>query len=345
MKKKILCLALTVVLSAGLVAPGLTTRASAVNEVRTVWLDDERFLTLTFDDLISEEIILIARDDGVKEATCFYIPYTGATVKFSGWVEGEGCWKIWYQWKDGAYEEGEWDWYDWDIFPDYSPGIIFDFNRDYGYDYDYYESLDIVECYHGIYFKYSHDFRPAWYGKVSSWAIGEVSDAIMADLVTDELLDKDVYTGSITRLETAQLIVKLIENVSGLPIDEFIKAKGVAVDDKAFTDTGDKAVLACNALDIINGVGDGRFNPTGILKRAQAAAIVNRVAKVMGVNTSGYTHSFIDVENHWSNNELGWPAHAEILLGDQYKQFNPEGNLTIEATIAISYRSYKALTK
>ena len=69
-------------------------------------------------------------------------------------------------------------------------------------------------------------------------------------------------------------------------------AKGVTINNSAFTDTTDKAVLAANALGIINGVAEGRFDPDGTLTRAQIAAIINRVARVMGVDTEGYSHSF-----------------------------------------------------
>ena len=64
-------------------------------------------------------------------------------------------------------------------------------------------------------------------------------------------------------------------------------------------------MLAANALGIINGVGDNKFYPNGTFTRAQAAAIINRVADVLGVETDGYSHDLADVAGHWVDSELG----------------------------------------
>ena len=121
-------------------------------------------------------------------------------------------------------------------------------------------------------------------------------------------------------------------------------ANGVTVNQNAFTDTTDRAVLAANALGILRGVGGGRFDPGGTLTRGQIAAIINRVARVMGVDTTGYTHDFNDVSSHFSNAELGWPAHERIVRGEGGGRFNPDGHLTTEQAIAITYRALAPLS-
>ena len=342
MKRKLFCLVLVAALCAGAAASGFAVPALAA-ETRTKRFDDGRTITLTFEDLIAEEIIMVRSDNGVTEETCYYIPFSGTKVKFGGDREGEGCWNENLIYKNGAYEPNGRDWRNWDILPDGSIGLIFDFDREYGGDYDYYERSDFVDYYHGFYFKYSYDFRPAWYGKVSSWAIEEVSDAINTGLVPESLLSKDYYMGSITRIEAAQVIILLIERTANKSIDDFLKSVGVSIDNNAFTDTADKAVLAANALKIINGVGNNKFDPGGILTRAQFAAIINRVARVMGVNTAGFTHSFTDAKQHWVSPELGWPVHEGIIKGESDSIFNPEGKLTIEQTLAMAHRSFTSL--
>ena len=121
--------------------------------------------------------------------------------------------------------------------------------------------------------------------------------------------------------------------------------KGVTINNSAFTDTTDKAVLAANALGIINGVGDGKFDPGGTLTRAQIAAIINRVALVMSIDTEGYSHSFTDVAGHWVDVELGWPVHAGVIKGVADNKFDPGGNLTTEQAIMITYRALVALSE
>jgi peptidoglycan/xylan/chitin deacetylase (PgdA/CDA1 family) len=120
--------------------------------------------------------------------------------------------------------------------------------------------------------------------------------------------------------------------------------KGVETDPDAFTDTDDPAVLAANALGIMHGLGDGRFDPGGILQRAQIAGIICRVANVLDVDTEGYTHAFSDVAGHWVEAEIGWPVHMEIIRGISSTEFNPDGNLTTEQAIAITYRALAALS-
>ncbi len=177
----------------------------------------------------------------------------------------------------------------------------------------------------------------------SSWAKDEVEAAIAEDLVP-ESLQKD-YTSPITRGEVAEMFISLLEKASGKTVEEIMAEKGVTVNENAFSDTDDRAVLCANALGIINGMGDGRFAPDSTLKRAQIAAIINRVARVMGVETSGYTHDFTDIIGNysWADSELGWPVHAGIINGVGQGRFSPGGDLTTEQAILITYRALNAL--
>ena len=175
----------------------------------------------------------------------------------------------------------------------------------------------------------------------SDWAIPEVNAAIEAGLVPS-MLQKN-YQKEITRGEVAQMFINLIEKASGMTIDAFMESKGATIDDNAFTDTDDRAVLAANALEIINGVGDNRFDPDGVFSRAHIAVIINRVARVLGIDTGSYTHSFIDVQGHWANPELGWPVYAKIINGEGDNRFNPEGRLTTEMAILVTYRALAPL--
>ena len=176
-----------------------------------------------------------------------------------------------------------------------------------------------------------------------TWAEPEVTAAIAAGLVPQELQRN--YRNGITRGEMAQMFINLIEKASGQSIDDFMAAKGVAINDNAFTDTNDRAVLAANALGIIMGFGDGSFNPGGNFTRAHIAVMINRVARTLGVDTDGYTHSFIDMDGHWAEPELGWPVHAGIIEGVGDNMFDPEANLTTEMAIVLAYRALAPLSQ
>ena len=177
----------------------------------------------------------------------------------------------------------------------------------------------------------------------SSWAALEITEAIAAGLIPQELQTN--YQIDITRGAVAQIIINLIEKVSGQAIDAFMTAKGVSLNTNAFIDTNDYAVLAANALDILQGVGENRFDPDGILTRAQVAVIINRIARVLGIDTDGYAHNFIDINDAWVDAELGWPVHAGILQGVGDDLFDPSGNLTVEMAIVIASRSLLQIKK
>ena len=174
----------------------------------------------------------------------------------------------------------------------------------------------------------------------SDWALKEVTAAIEAGLVPENLQGN--YSGTVTRGEVAQMFINLIEKTVGQPVYEFLAAKGTTVNTTAFSDTNDSAVLAANALGLIRGVGDGRFDVNGTLTRAHIAAIINRYAIQLGTNVSGYSHSFTDVSGHWVDSELGWPLHAKIINGVGDGKFDPDGKLTIEQAIVITYRALLA---
>lgn len=175
----------------------------------------------------------------------------------------------------------------------------------------------------------------------SDWARDEVNAAISAGLVP-EVLQKD-YKGNVARIKVAHMFINLIEKSSGMSIDDFLTAKGVSMDNNAFTDTSDKAVLAANALGIINGVGNSKFDPGGIFTRAQIAVIINRTARVLGVVTEGYGHSFTDLAGHWADSELGWPVHAGIVNGVGDNKYDPDSYLTTEQVIIITYRAMASI--
>ena len=143
------------------------------------------------------------------------------------------------------------------------------------------------------------------------------------------------------------MFIRLLEKATGKSVDAIIAEKGATIEEGKFEDTNDAYVYAANALGIINGTSSSKFSPNGTLKRAQIAALINRVAKVVGIETGGYTHSFEDITDNyaWVNAELGWPSTVGIINGVSSNRFNPGGDLTTEQAILITYRALNALKK
>ena len=173
----------------------------------------------------------------------------------------------------------------------------------------------------------------------SSWATGEVYSAISDGLVPVSL--RGNYRHQVTRAEVAQMFVNLLEKSTGKTISSLLAERGLEPDYAAFTDTSDSAALSMNALGIMTAMSPGSFGPDSPLSRAQIAAIINRVASVVGIITTGYPHDFTDVAGHWVDAELGWPVSFHIIEGRGNHRFDPDTSLTAEEAILITYRAYK----
>ncbi|MBQ7605085.1 MAG: S-layer homology domain-containing protein, partial [Firmicutes bacterium] len=171
----------------------------------------------------------------------------------------------------------------------------------------------------------------------STWAKTEVEAAVSSGIVPEKLQKN--YVKPVSRGKVAELFINLVEETYDAPIDEILEEKGVEINEDVFSDTSDKNVLYANALGIINGTGNNKFSPNGTLTRAQVAAIINRTAKVLGIDTEGYSHNFTDVSSHWVDSELGWPVEMGIINGTGNNKFSPDAELTTEQTILIVYRA------
>ena len=176
----------------------------------------------------------------------------------------------------------------------------------------------------------------------SAWAIPEVNAAIAAGLVPEALQSN--YQSTVSRGAVVKMFINLIEQASGMSIDQFMAKKGVVIIPNVFTDTNDPSVLAAYTLGIVNGVGNDKFDPNGSFTRGQIAAIINRIARVLDIETEGYTHAFTDVYQEWVSIALGWPVYTGIINGVGNNKFDPDGQLTTEQAIAITYRALAPLS-
>lgn len=121
----------------------------------------------------------------------------------------------------------------------------------------------------------------------SSWAINEINTAVELNLVPYDMQNK--YTANITRAEFCKLVISMLIVKTRQSINAILSKNGVSINRKAFSDTTDTAILAANALGIANGIGNNRFNPNGTITRQEAAAMLQRTAKVLGFVTPNAT--------------------------------------------------------
>ena len=165
----------------------------------------------------------------------------------------------------------------------------------------------------------------------SSWAAEQVNAAIAAGIVPESLQSK--YTQAATRAEFCALAVELYETVTGTEIAERA----------AFSDTTDVNVQKMAGLGVVSGVGNGAFDPSGTLTREQAAAILTRLAEVMGRPLAQSSPTFSDnaAISSWAAGAVGQVQAAGIMSGTGSNNFTPQGSYTREQSILTLLRLYQ----
>jgi hypothetical protein len=115
----------------------------------------------------------------------------------------------------------------------------------------------------------------------SEWGEKEILNGFALGLIPYDM--QGDYRNEITREEFCRLVVRLIEKIKGMDINKYLKSVGISINKLAFKDTSDLDVLAANALNIVNGRGDGTFGPKDSITRQEAAVMLYRMSDALGV--------------------------------------------------------------
>ncbi|MDR2940637.1 MAG: S-layer homology domain-containing protein [Clostridiales bacterium] len=197
----------------------------------------------------------------------------------------------------------------------------------------------------------------------SEWAEAEINAAIDSGVLPNDL--KSNFTSNITRAEFAKLIsYYTIKNISGAPgasitaMDEwlndpnFYRLCGLEKRSYVFSDTNDKYVNFAYSVGIISGVGDGVFNPNGLITREQAAIMLARAAKSTnkGINL-GDSPSFVDSAQFspWAQEHISYITSVKtydtgdaVMAGEDGGRFSPHKNYTREQGVVTVMRLMRA---
>ena len=164
----------------------------------------------------------------------------------------------------------------------------------------------------------------------SGWAVENVNTAVEAGIVPDTL--QSAYTQATTRAEFCALAVELYETIMGTEITERA----------TFSDTTDVNVEKMAGLGVVNGVGDGKFDPSASLTREEAATMLSRLANVMEKPLTAGTASFADNASisSWASEAVGQVQASGIMNGIEGNQFAPSDPYTREQSIVTMLRLY-----
>ncbi|KQO18715.1 S-layer homology domain-containing protein [Paenibacillus sp. Leaf72] len=176
----------------------------------------------------------------------------------------------------------------------------------------------------------------------SVWAKDDVSFAIKNKLLP--LSMQSGYEKNITRGEFISLIVPLIETTTGKELDTIMNEKGLKLAEP-FNDTDDNNILNIAAFGIITGVGDGRFNPNGLITREQASLILMKTSKFIGIDSEIRVDSNKSFTDHnqisaWAEESVYFCTTNEIMKGTGNNNFSPKAHYTREMSVITIVRLY-----
>ena len=188
-------------------------------------------------------------------------------------------------------------------------------------------------------------------GDTTGWAHGEVVEAIEADLVPVYL--QNLYTQDITRAEFCDLIVQTVSETLGKDVETLVlersgKTLTALRQEYKFNDTASANVAAAYALGIVKGYSGTTFNPYGQITRQEAATMLARTARVLGLNV-GTPVRFADAGkiSSWAAGEVDYisgitdPGTGRKVMGGVGSQrFDPLGGYTREQAIATALRLF-----
>lgn len=186
----------------------------------------------------------------------------------------------------------------------------------------------------------------------SVWAQEAVTRGIEHGLVPEWM--QGGYRDNLTREEFCVLIVRLLEKKSGEKIDALRAEKGVEYIKNPFEDTDSWFVNECASFGVIDGVGDGRFDPKGSLTRQQAAVILMGAARILGRAPQDQTSQdeapkdggrvFSDAGRiaSWAAEAVAFVSAKGIMKGNGDK-FDPLGTYTREQAFVTIVNAYDQL--
>lgn len=185
--------------------------------------------------------------------------------------------------------------------------------------------------------------------EMSDWAYEEVTAAIEENLVPVAL--QNLYQNNINRGEFCGLTVQAVTEILGVSAEELVqqrtgKALSAWIGEYPFRDTADADVIAAYTLDIVGGRGNGTFDPYATITRQEAAALLTRGAKVLGMDTTVITEAGYadggDIAG-WAKGSVDFVAQANVMNGTGEGRFTPAGTYSREQSFMTIYRLYQAL--
>lgn len=180
----------------------------------------------------------------------------------------------------------------------------------------------------------------------AAWAQDGIREAASKNLLPYQLTGK--YSANISREEFCILIGRLITVTSGCAdLEAYIRDKGEVYLLNSFSDCAgkDTSIDMLYALGIVNGRGDGTFDPDGTLSREEAAKMLTTAAEQFVMIHTDRELSYADRSDisRWAYYSVQWVTDNGIMTGMDDNRFNPGSYYTVEQAIVTAGRLFNYL--
>lgn len=178
-------------------------------------------------------------------------------------------------------------------------------------------------------------------GYIDAWAVPYVSEAISYGLRPDYLRYHSAYNRSVNRENFCYIVMNLIYKQKAQYSPEIQSLST----ESPFTDARGNDISRAAALGIVNGKGEGKFDPNGKITRQEAACMLYRAGKYLGLEKSGTSMTFSDAASiaSWAKESVDYVTALGIMNGTG-TGFDPNGLYTFQQAYTTFLRLYQALT-
>lgn len=197
------------------------------------------------------------------------------------------------------------------------------------------------------------------FAEPSSWAEESINKAYEMNVVPEGFDDN--WQQAVTRQEFSELAIRFMAHNLDYELEEFfdyvksVDSKvGTAVSANGdftfksvpkenvvlFTDCDDKFVLLAAEMGIVQGVGNGAYEPERSITREEAALMLAR-ARFLCTNTMGYsTEYFADYSevSDWAKRAVRHMKSSGVMQGVGDNKFDPKGTYSREMSVVTFVR-------
>ena len=168
----------------------------------------------------------------------------------------------------------------------------------------------------------------------AAWAVDDTEKAVSLGLVPASL--QNAYAQPITRAEFCALAVTFYQTMVGsISSSDYMNY--------TFTDTNDLNVRKAAAIKVVNGVGNGRFDPDAGITREQAATMLSRLADAASIPLPESEATFADIGkvSIWAYDAVGQMQASGIMQGVGENTFAPKDQYQRQQSIVTILRLFE----